>query len=204
LIGVTVNIGAIVLADHKSELIGKQKQLIRLNGKTLIEIILDSLTDAGINDQVIVLGDDMAEVIEAIPPKLGKIKIAINIALEKGMASSVQTGIIVLSNIDAILIVLANQPILDSELLKKMVATMENNPETLIVSPIYEGKKGHPLLFRKSLLGELMSLKDNHPISDIISDHFDKLVTVEAPEWSTLNIDTPEDYARILNIYKSK
>ena len=199
-----MNIGAIVLADHKSELMGQQKQLIRLNGKTLIEIILDSLADAGINDQVIVLGDEMAEVIEAIRPKLGKIKIALNTALEKSMASSVQTGIIVLSNIDAILIVLADQPILDSKLIKRMVEAMENNPEALIVSPMYKGKKGHPLLFRKNLLGELMSLNDNHSVRDIIPDHFDKLVTVEAPEWSTLNIDTPEDYAHILSIYKNK
>ena len=199
-----MNIGAIVLADNKSELKGQQKQLIRLNGKTLIEIILDSLSDAGINDQVIVLGDDMAEVIEAIRPKLGKIKIALNMAPEKGMASSVQTGIIVLSNIDAILIVLANQPILESGLLKKMVAAMESNPEALIVSPMYNGKKGHPLLFRKNLLGELMSLKDNHSVEDIIPDYIDKLVTVEAPEWSTINIDTTEDYTHILSIYKGK
>jgi molybdenum cofactor cytidylyltransferase len=199
-----VNIGAIVLADHKSELMERQKQLIRLNGKTLLEIILDSLSDAGINDQVIVLGDNMADVIEVIRPKLGKIKIALNIAPEKGMASSVQTGIIVLSNIDAILIGLADQPILDSELLKKMVGAMENNPDALIVSPIYDGKKGHPQLFRKNLLGELMSLKDNQTIQDIIHVHSDKLVTVEAPEWSTLDIDTPEDYSRILSIFKGK
>ena len=199
-----MNIGAIVLADHKSELMKRQKQLIRLNGKTLLEIILDSLSDAGINDQVIVLGDNMADVIEVIRPKLGKIKIALNIAPEKGMASSVQTGIIVLSNIDAILIGLADQPILDSELLKKMVGAMENNPDALIVSPIYDGKKGHPQLFRKNLLGELMSLKDNQTIQDIIHVHSDKLVTVEAPEWSTLNIDTPEDYSRILSIFKGK
>ena len=199
-----MNIGAIVLADHKSELMERQKQLIRLNGKTLLEIILDSLSDAGINDQVIVLGDNMADVIEVIRPKLGKIKIALNIAPEKGMASSVQTGIIVLSNIDAILIGLADQPILDSELLKKMVGAMENNPDALIVSPIYDGKKGHPQLFRKNLLGELMSLKDNQTIQDIIHVHSDKLVTVEAPEWSTLDIDTPEDYSRILSIFKGK
>ena len=199
-----MNIGAIVLADQKSEISGQQKQLIRLNGKTIIEIILDSLSDAGINDQVIVLGDDMADVIEAIRPKLGKIKIAVNIAPERGMASSVQTGIIVLSNIDAILIVLANQPILDSELLKKLVIAMEKNPDALIVSPIFNGKEGHPILFRKNLLGELMSIKANHSFRDIIQDHFDKLVTVEAPEWSALNFDTPEDYTRILSIYKGK
>lgn len=197
-------IGAIVLAANKSEKMRQNTQLLRLNGKTIIESILDALSDAGINEQVIVLGEDMGKIIEAIRPKLGKIKIALNVAPEKGIASSVQTGIIVLSDIDGIFVVLGDQPILDSDVLKTMIETMEKNQNAQIITPIYNGKKGHPQLFRKSLLGELMSLKDNQTVQDIIQVHSEKLVTVEAPEWSTLNMDTPEDYTRILSIYKSK
>jgi CTP:molybdopterin cytidylyltransferase MocA len=54
------------------------------------------------------------------------------------------------------------------------------------------------------LLGELMNLKDNQTVRDIVHNHSDKLVTVEAPEWSIIDIDTPEDYARTLSKYCSK
>jgi molybdenum cofactor cytidylyltransferase len=198
-----MNIGAVVLAAGKSERMGQNKQLLRLNGKTLLEGILDALSDAGINEQILVLGNDMVEVIDAIRPKLGKIKIALNVAPERGMASSVQTGIIVLSNVDAVFIAVGDQPIFNSGLLKRMVETLEINSETLIVSPIYNGKKGHPLLFRKSLLGELLGLRNNQTIRDVVHAHADKLVTVEAPEWSTIDIDMPEDYKRIQAEYKS-
>jgi molybdenum cofactor cytidylyltransferase len=197
-------IGAIVLAANKSEKMRQNTQLLRLNGKTIIESILDALSDAGINEQVIVLGEDMGKIIDAIRPKLGKIKIALNVAPEKGIASSVQTGIIVLSEIDGIFVVLGDQPILDSDVLKTMIETMEKNQNAQIITPIHSGKKGHPQLFRKNLLGELMSLKDNQTVQDIIQVHSDKLVTVEAPEWSTLNMDTPEDYTRILSIYRKQ
>lgn len=198
-----MKIGAIVLAAGKSERMGQNKQLLQLNGKSIIEGILDALSDAGINEQVVVLGDEMAEVIEAIRPKIGKVKIALNVTPEKGMASSVQTGIIVLSNVDAILIVLGDQPIFDSDLLKKMIGILEDNSEALIVSPIFNGKKGHPLLFRKSLLGELMGLQENQTIRDVVHAHLDKLVTVEAPKWSIIDMDTPEDYKRIQAEYES-
>jgi molybdenum cofactor cytidylyltransferase len=198
-----MNIGAVVLAAEKSDWIGQNKQLLRLNGKTLLESILDALSEAGINEQVIVLGNEMAEVIEAIRPKLGKIKIALNVAPERGMASSVQTGIIVLSNVDAIFIVLGYQPILDSSLLRKMIKILGGNSETLIVSPIHNEKEGHPLLFRKSLFGELMSLRDNQSIRDVVHAHADKVINVEAPQWSIMDIDTPEDYKRMQAEYKS-
>jgi molybdenum cofactor cytidylyltransferase len=198
-----MNIGAVVLAAEKSDWIGQNKQLLRLNGKTLLESILDALSEAGINEQVIVLGNEMAEVIEAIRPKLGKIKIALNVAPERGMASSVQTGIIVLSNVDAIFIVLGYQPILDSSLLRKMIKTLGGNSETLIVSPIHNEKEGHPLLFRKSLFGELISLRDNQSIRDVVHAHADKVINVEAPQWSIMDIDTPEDYKRMQAEYKS-
>ena len=44
-------VGAIVLAAGKSERMGKNKLLLRFDGKLLIENILDALTIAGINDQ---------------------------------------------------------------------------------------------------------------------------------------------------------
>jgi molybdenum cofactor cytidylyltransferase len=199
-----MKIGAIVLAAKKSENMRQNMQLLRLNGKTIIESILDALSDAGINEQVIVLGEDMGKIIDAIRPKLGKIKIALNVAPEKGLASSIQTGIMVLSDIEGIFIALGDQPIFDSGLLKTMIETMEKNQNAQIITPVHNGKKGHPQLFRKNLLGELMSLKDNQTAQDIIHSHSDKLVTVEAPEWSTLDFDKHEDYARILSIYKSK
>ena len=178
MLGARVNIGAIILADVKSNGTEQNKLLQMLNGKTTIENILDALSDADISDQVVVVGNDMATVIEAIRPKLGAVKIALNLAPEKRMASSVQTGIIVISNVDAIFVILGDQPILDSGLLKRMVEKMVSNPEALIVAPTNYEKIWRPLLFRKSLIGELMNLKDNQNIRDVAQAHIDKVVQV--------------------------
>ncbi len=196
-------VGAVVLAAGKSERMGQNKLLLPLGEKLLIDQVLDSLAAAGVNEQVVVLGHDLEKVIASLKPRLGKVKIALNVEYEKGMVSSFQTGLWVLSGIEAVFLILGDEPILDPSLLQKMTQTMESNPETLIVSPIYRSKKGHPLLFRRQLFGEILSLKEAQTIRDIVHAHADRLVTVEAPEWTTIDIDTPEDYARIVELFKT-
>ncbi len=178
-------VGAVVLAAGKSERMGKNKLVLPLNGKTIIENVLEALEAAGIREQVVVLGNEPQQVVEVIRPKLGRIKIALNLDPEQGVVSSFQTGLIVISSVAAAFLVLGDQPILDPNLLAVMVRSMENDAEALIVSPIHNGKKGHPLLFRRKLFGEILSLKGTQTMRDIVHAHASQLVTVEAPAWTT-------------------
>jgi molybdenum cofactor cytidylyltransferase len=198
-----MRVGAVVLAAGKSLRMGRNKLLLPLKDKTVIENILDSLEAASVREQIVVLGTEPQEVVETIKPRLSKVKIALNLSPELGMASSFKTGLIMINNVDAAFLVLGDQAILDPNLLTKMVKTMEDNPEELIVSPIHNGKKGHPLLFHRKLFGEILSLKDTQTLREVIHGHEDRLVTVEAPEWTIIDIDTPEDYERLINLIKT-
>jgi molybdenum cofactor cytidylyltransferase len=170
-------VGAVVLAAGNSEEVGKY--FSQFNGKTMIEGILDTLDAASIDERIIVLGGEIDKVVEVIRPKLGKFKIALNLTPELGDVSSFQTGLIVIQNVDAAFLVLGDAPI-DSAQLVSMVNEMEQNTKALIISPIYNGKKGNLILFRKDLFGEIMSVASNQTIEDIINAHADKSVTVEA------------------------
>jgi molybdenum cofactor cytidylyltransferase len=196
-------VGAVVLAAGKSERMGENKLLLCLNGKTLIENVLDGLAAAGISEQVVVLGYKLEDVLGVIKPRLGRLKIVLNVNYEAGMTSSFQTGLLVLSNVDAAFLVLGDQPIMEPKLLGTMIQMMEKNAEALIACPIHNGKKGHPLLFRKQLFGEIFSLKTTQTIRAIVHAHADQLVTLEAPEWTTIDIDTPQDYARLSGLTKT-
>ncbi len=196
--------GAVVLAVGKSERKGQSKLLLPLNGKTLIETILDALAAAGVNEPIVVLGKEPGEIIEAIRQQLGKVKIALNLADEEGTISSFQTGLMVLSNVDAAFLILGDQPILDPKIIIQMREIMEiskDNP--LIVSPVHCGKKGHPLLFSRQLFGELLSLKTSQTIGDIVHEHVDKMITFEAPEWTIMDVYEPQDYDRIVRLAKA-
>jgi molybdenum cofactor cytidylyltransferase len=198
-----MNVGAVVLAAEKSARKGQNKQFLKLNGMTIIENILGALSVAGVNEQVVVLGGELAQVMKVLKSRLGKIKIALNVTPELGMASSLQTGLIVLSNVDAVFLVPGDQPILNPEFLKTMIGKLELNPDVLIVSPVHMGKKGHLLLFRRQLFGEIMNLEPKQTIHDVVNIHSDKILTIEAPQWTTMNVDNPEDYKRLKELLKT-
>jgi molybdenum cofactor cytidylyltransferase len=197
-------VGAVVLAAGKSERMGDNKLFLSLNGKTLLDNILDAVTAAGISVQVIVLGHEPELVNDALKPRLPTLKITVNDDYKQGMTSSFQTGLRLLPHVDATFLVLGDELIFDPNLLKLMIHKMENSlDKALIISPIHNGKKGHPLLFHRQLFPEILNLKNNRTIRDIVHLHADRLLTIEASQWTILDIDTPEDYGRISDLIKS-
>ena len=174
-------VGAVVLAAGKSERKEQNKLLLRLDGKTLIEGILDALEATGVTESAVVVGYEPEQIIGALKPKMGKFKLVLNVACDRGMASSFQNGLTVLSRVDAVFLVFGDEPVFEPNFLKAMIQKMENNADALIVSPIHNGKKGHPLLFSKQLFGEILSLKETQTIQDLVLAHSDRLVTLETP-----------------------
>jgi len=197
-------IAAIVLAAGTSERMGQNKLLLRLNDGTLLAGVLNAIAAAKIHKTVVVLGHKPEELIEVITPKRDVVQIVINRDYKQGMTSSFQKGLRPLLYVDAAFLVLGDQPILDKHLLDVMVQRLAENRETLIVSPIYKGKKGHPVLFRRALFGEILDLDKTATIRDVIHRHAGKLLTVEAPEWTIMDMDTPEDYIRIRALMKRR
>jgi len=192
---------AIVLAAGKSERMGKNKLLLKLGGTTLINSILDALEASGIGEIIVVLGHEPQEIMNEIKHKLNSVRVAINERYEEGMTSSFKKGLKQIQGADVALLVLGDEPILDHKFLRVMVERMEKaRGDALIISPIHKGKKGHPLLFSKQLFDEILNLKEREVIRDVVHRHTDKLVTVDAPVWTILDIDTPEDFEKIQNL----
>jgi molybdenum cofactor cytidylyltransferase len=182
----TMKVAAVVLAADKP----KRTRQSKVKGKTVIDNILDALSAADISEQVVVLGYEFEKIIEVLKPMLGKVKIALNFDYERGVALSIQTGLIVLSNVDAAFMVLGDEPILDPKILNSMVEAMQNSGgKAQIVTPVFNGKKGQPLLIRKDLFGEILTLDPSQNLSNIVQAHADRLVTVEAPEWTIRDSD---------------
>lgn len=197
-------VGAVVLAAGKSERMGRNKLLMVVKGKKLIDNILDALAAAGISDQAIVLGHKAEEMLDVLKPRLNTIKTVVNMDYEQGMASSFQAGLRSLMSLDAVFLVLGDEPILDPEVLRVMIRRMEEgNGEVLIVSPIHEGKKGHPLLFHNRLFQEILDLKNSQTLREVVRRHADSLITVESPQWTVMDVDNPEDYERVTNLLKT-
>jgi molybdenum cofactor cytidylyltransferase len=110
-------VGAIILAAGKSTRMGEPKQLLRLGESTVLGQTLDNIRSAGVHELVLVLGSSAETIRQQLPASTFKeLKVVVNETYGQGIASSLQEGLSALHpQIDAALIVLADQPFIRPE-----------------------------------------------------------------------------------------
>jgi molybdenum cofactor cytidylyltransferase len=166
---------------------GRQKLLLSIEGKPMIERVADSFKDVA-DELVVVLGHRPEKLIPTLE-KLG-IRWVVNENYREGMVSSFKSGLRELKGCDAVFLALGDQPFIEKEFLLKAIRAWKAGAK--IVSPVYEGKKGHPVLFDKSLFGEIFSLQKHEMVRDVIHRHKNEHHLIEAREWAVIDLDTLE------------
>jgi molybdenum cofactor cytidylyltransferase len=180
-------IGAVILAAGESRRMGKPKPLLKIGDKRLIEMVLDAFDMA--DDIIVVLGHGPEHLIKVLQ-KLG-VKWTVNQNYPKGMTSSFKEGLEKFKKFDAVFLALCDQPMVDRDFLAKAIDAWKAGAK--IVSPVHNGKKGHPVLFDRSLFKEILTLENGELIRDVIHRHEEDHHLIEAGEWAVTDLDTPEN-----------
>ena len=189
-------ISAILLAAGESNRMGQPKQLMPFGQITIVERTIDNLLNSAVSETIVVLGYKDEEIRKTIAGK--PIKIAINPDYQQGMSTSIIAG---LKQVDkrarAVLIALGDQPFVNSQTITSLVeAFIANNRGILI--PVYQGRRGNPVIFAIEYKGELLNLKGDVGGREIIKRHPDDVLEVAVNcEGVLLDIDTMENYTPI-------
>jgi molybdenum cofactor cytidylyltransferase len=179
---------AVVLAAGKSSRMGSNKLLLPFFGKTVLGTTLDALRGV---ETVVVTGHRPEELEEALSRY--SVEVVHNPRHEEGMTTSFQAGLRA-ADADAVFLVLGDQVGLDRRMLSAMVQVLVEDEDAVIVSPRYGDRQGHPVLFRRSLFYEILSLKPGEPLRDVVMRHEDGHRYVEGDVWTVIDMDTPEEY----------
>jgi molybdenum cofactor cytidylyltransferase len=190
---------AIVLAAGKSSRMGSNKLLLRLNGKYVFEHIMDRLEGF----EIIVVTGHQPEDIQVIAEMRGA-KVVYNPDHEQGMTTSFQAGLMAVdSDTGAVFIVLSDtfgfKPALLDMMTKKMLS--ENS---LLVSPVFEGKRGHPVLVSKELFSEFLNLGLNETMKDVVLSYDREHQYVKGNIWTIIDLNTPEDYIKVKKLWATR
>jgi len=181
-------IGAVVIAAGESRRMGRNKLLIEIGGKPLIERVVSSF--GGVADELVVVIGHKPEQNTPLLKKIGA-RWVVNEGYADGMASSFRTGLKELKDCDAVFLALGDQPFVDKNFLHEAIKAWRSGAK--VVSPAHNGKKGHPVLFDKSLFSEILSLGKQGMMRDVIHGHGGEHQVINAGEWAVVDIDSPED-----------
>ncbi|SVB04930.1 uncharacterized protein METZ01_LOCUS157784 [marine metagenome] len=137
---------------------GRLKALVPWQGKTLIEYQVESLFDSGVSEVVVVVGHLADQVAAPVISNSGVI-IATNPEYRRGKAGSVKAGLArVAPSASGILVLAVDQPrpvsVLES-IINSYLAS-----KSVITCPVYNGHRGHPMIFSSLLRSELEAITE--------------------------------------------
>jgi molybdenum cofactor cytidylyltransferase len=196
----TLRIGAVVLAAGLSSRMGVQKLLLPWKGKTVIETGVDTLIHSKITEIVIVTGRDAEQIASSLKSK--PVQIIYNPDFADGnMITSLRIGLKALRNrVNAILMVLADQPQMLETTVKLLVDEWNQNPDSLCI-PSYQMHRGHPWVIPARLWDDLNGLDSDQTMRDFIRMN-EQAIHYVVVDTSTIlaDLDTPEDYIQQKNL----
>ena len=175
---------------------GHPKALLDWQGVPLVQYQVRSLIDSGVDQIIAVLGH-RAESIRPLVESEPGAEVVLNLRYKTGKSSSVRAGLKMLSpEAGHVMIISVDQP-RSPKLLSEVLET-HLRQGSAITYPVYQGRGGHPVLFSRGLLPELMSISEaKRGLREVIERHGAEVnrVPVDDPE-AILDMNTAEDYRR--------
>jgi len=199
------NIAILILAAGESSRMGERtKQILPWKDTTILGNAVNQARASIAKTIYVVLGAK-EEVIKA-EVNLESCHIIQNANWKNGLGSSIAAGIdfVVSEEIvhDAMLIMLADQPLIDSNYLNKMMGNWIGNTNKIITTQ-YDGRSGVPAIFGKEFLTELQMLNKDFGAKDIIANHSEDVLALN-PDGKEVDIDSWEAYAELVNKTKKQ
>lgn len=199
------NIAVLILAAGASTRMGITKQLLKWGNSTIIGHAIEVAQELNIANYYVVLGANYQEInseIEHYP-----IQILKNEDWKLGLGKSIAFGVKHIkksnSNIDGILITLADQPLINAGYLNSLIASFNVGKHNIIATSYHNGKQGVPVLFDKFYFDDLSQLSDDNGAKSILLKYSENVSIINASDL-ILDIDTFEDYESLYNDHHHK
>jgi molybdenum cofactor cytidylyltransferase len=185
----------IVLAAGQAARYGNVKQILPWKDATLVGHAAHAAIEAGLDPVVVVVGYEAEKVSEALSGL--PVRVVMNPEFAAGRSTSIRTGLDALPDRSgAALFLLADQPLIDAGIIKNILQIRRKTLAPVCV-PVFEGRRGNPVLFDRSLFAGLRELTGDTGGRTLLEKYRDSLVTVPAGSAVVTDIDTPEDYRRL-------
>jgi molybdenum cofactor cytidylyltransferase len=189
----TVRVSAIVLAAGESSRMGSQKALLSWHGVPLIEYQLRQFEVVpAIIQSIIVTGHEPAAIEAIVSRSPGALAVR-NDDYKSGKVSSIRVGLAAVdTTADAVIILGVDQP-RTAHMLARIIEAHASSGRA-ITAPTHRGRRGHPLVFSRALLGELASIEEQTMgLRAVVAAHTGDVHDVECDESVLVDLNLPAD-----------
>ena len=189
-------ISGLILGAGASQRLGPPKQLLPYRGTTMLGWVLDQAQRAtGLDEVVVVLGRAADEIRERV--EFGAARVVENPVFAEGCSSSYRAGIAALDQqSEAIMIILGDQPGITPEIINSLADGWRGGDAPIALCS-YRGRKGHPMIFARSMFEQLEGLHGDKAAWKLVDANAARVLEVNFSLPYPDDINTPEDFARL-------
>ncbi len=189
-------VAGILLAAGTSSRMGSNKMLFELNGESVLRGAARRALAGGVSPLLVVLGhepDKANRELDGLPCQW-----VLNPLYAQGINSSLKSGVMAVpAEAQAALVMLADMPFVTAEMLAGLIARYRSSEAPLVISD-YEGVNAPPMLYDRSLFGELLAMTGEGCGRQVVKRHRDEAEVLPWPAAALADLDVPEDYERMV------
>ncbi len=189
-------LAAVILSGGASSRMASPKALLAYQGRPFLEHLLAVTVHPKIGVRRVVLGAHAEPIAKSIA--LAGDEIVINADWESGQLSSIQSAIRSLPDgTDGFLLCLIDHPLISNALVNDLVEQFYAAPAKIVL-PLYEGRRGHPVIFPAALYQELLQAPPDKGARAVVWAHApsDVLEVPTNEQGCVLNLNDPETLLR--------
>jgi CTP:molybdopterin cytidylyltransferase MocA len=193
-----VRSAGVVLAAGGSLRLGHPKQLLDLDGRPLLEVVLAEICASRLDEVVVVLGAEADRIRRAV--LFGRTRTIINPGWEEGMSSSLRTGLLDLEAlVERAVILLGDQPSVSAAQIDRLL-DLHAGSGLPAAALSFDGLLHPPVVLERRLWGELMALEGDIGCRALIRARPELVASLPVPGAlrHPIDVDTDEDYRRLL------
>jgi CTP:molybdopterin cytidylyltransferase MocA len=196
-------VGAVVLAaGSSSRMGGAEKLLLEFDGQPMVRHAIEAASNGGCHQVVVVYASkDVASAVD------GAAELVFNPEAAQGMSTSLRHGLAALrSDMEAALVVLGDQPLVGSRSVAALLRSWRregSRPAVAMASSSEKPRWTPPVVLSRELWPELEHLSGDAGARQLLDAHPELLDIVPAAGRPD-DIDTPDDYAKIVRLFPRK
>jgi molybdenum cofactor cytidylyltransferase len=190
-------ISLVVLAAGMSTRFGENKMLYPIDGEPMVRRVVNAALSSSVNEVIVVVGFEAEKVKEALKGSGCKVVENPDYATG-GQSSSVRCGVRqVNEEAEAVMILPGDVAFIAPDIIDKVVEVYRSKRAKVVVAS-HRGKPGHPILFDRSLIPEILRIDEaGYGLKAVVNRHKADVVYVEADTPNVLlDVDKKADLSR--------
>lgn len=186
-------ITGIILASGLSRRMKKDKLLIQLGEKTIIEHVVETCANSDLDKVILVY---RKEEVKLIGEKY-KIDTVYNENSNLGQSESMKLGLIRTQKRSSFMFIMGDQPFINPDLINKLITEYKNSKLPILI-PYYNNTRGMPIIMGAEYREELLKVKGDKGGREIVKrDHLNVHKIYIDDQKLGIDIDTEKDLKEV-------